>query len=42
MVRRLTAGLRPPDDLTPDGPGFVTLSVVDAAGHSDIVKVFLQ
>ena len=28
--------------LTPDGPGFVTLSVVDARGQSDIVKVFLQ
>jgi penicillin-binding protein 1C len=28
--------------LMPDGPGFVTLSVVDAKGQSDIVKVFLQ
>ncbi len=28
--------------LVPDGPGFVTLSVVDAAGQSDSVKVFLQ
>jgi penicillin-binding protein 1C len=28
--------------LVPDGPGFVTLSVVDAKGQSDIVKVFLQ
>jgi penicillin-binding protein 1C len=27
---------------TPDGPGFVTLSVVDAEGRSDVVKVFLQ
>jgi penicillin-binding protein 1C len=26
----------------PDGPGFVTLSVVDAAGKSDRVTVFLQ
>ena len=26
----------------PDGPGFVTLSVVDAEGRSDSVKVFLQ
>ncbi len=26
----------------PDGPGFVTLSVVDAAGQSDNVKVFLE
>ena len=27
---------------TPDGPGFVTLSVVDAEGRSDKVKVFLE
>ena len=27
---------------TPDGPGFVTLSVVDAEGRSDAVKVFLN
>jgi penicillin-binding protein 1C len=27
---------------TPDGPGFVTLSVVDALGKSDAVKVFLD
>lgn len=26
----------------PDGPGFVTLSVVDAEGRSDAVQVFLQ
>jgi penicillin-binding protein 1C len=26
----------------PDGPGFVTLSVVDAEGRSDTVKVFLD
>ena len=26
----------------PDGPGFVTLSVVDAEGQSDIVRVFLR
>ena len=26
----------------PDGPGFVTLSVVDAAGKSDRVTVFLE
>jgi len=26
----------------PDGPGFVTLSVVDAEGRSDSVKVFLD
>ena len=25
---------------TPDGPGYVTLSVVDAEGRSDLVKVF--
>ena len=28
--------------LRPDGPGFVTLSVVDADGQSDLVKVFLR
>ena len=28
--------------LTPTGPGFVTLSVVDARGQSDLVKVQLQ
>jgi len=27
---------------TPDGPGFVTLSVVDAQGRSDLVRVFLN
>jgi penicillin-binding protein 1C len=27
---------------TPDGPGFVTISVVDAKGRSDLVKVFLE
>ncbi|MND03619.1 hypothetical protein D3C83_235370 [compost metagenome] len=27
---------------TPDGPGFVTLSVVDAEGRSDMVTVFLN
>src|SRR5262249_5329340 len=26
----------------PDGPGYVTLSVVDAEGRSDAVKVFLN
>ena len=26
----------------PDGPGFVTLSVVDAEGRSDNVNVFLE
>jgi penicillin-binding protein 1C len=26
----------------PDGPGFVTLSVVDASGRSDRVTVFVQ
>jgi penicillin-binding protein 1C len=26
----------------PDGPGYVTLSVVDAEGRSDLVKVFLE
>ena len=26
----------------PDGPGYVTLSVVDAAGRSDLVTVFLE
>jgi penicillin-binding protein 1C len=26
----------------PDGPGYVTLSVVDAEGRSDAVKVFLD
>jgi penicillin-binding protein 1C len=30
------------DIWTPDGPGYVTLSVVDAEGRSDSVKVFLQ
>jgi penicillin-binding protein 1C len=28
--------------LNPDGPGYVTLSVVDAEGRSDKVKIFLQ
>lgn len=27
---------------TPDGPGYVTLSVVDATGRSDLVKVFVE
>ena len=27
---------------TPDGPGYVTLSVVDAEGRSDLVKVFIE
>lgn len=27
---------------TPDGPGYVTLSVVDAAGQSDVVTVFVE
>ena len=26
----------------PDGPGYVTLSVVDAEGRSDVVTVFLN
>jgi uncharacterized membrane protein len=26
----------------PDGPGFVTLSVVDSAGRSDRVTVFVE
>ena len=30
------------DSWKPDGPGFVTLSVVDAEGRSDSVKVFLD
>jgi penicillin-binding protein 1C len=30
------------DSWTPDGPGFVTLSVVDAEGRSDSVGVYLQ
>ncbi len=30
------------DSWTPDGPGYVTLSVVDAKGHSDAVKVFID
>jgi penicillin-binding protein 1C len=30
------------DSWQPDGPGFVTLSVVDAEGRSDSVKVFLD
>ena len=30
------------DSWVPDGPGFVTLSVVDAKGRSDSVKVFLD
>jgi penicillin-binding protein 1C len=30
------------DSWTPDGPGFVTLSVVDAKGRSDEVTVFLD
>jgi penicillin-binding protein 1C len=27
---------------TPDGPGYVTLSVVDAEGRSDMATVFLS
>jgi penicillin-binding protein 1C len=27
---------------TPDGPGYVTLSVVDAGGRSDRVTVFVE
>ncbi len=27
---------------TPDGPGYVTLSVVDSGGRSDVVKVFVE
>jgi penicillin-binding protein 1C len=30
------------DTWTPDGPGYVTLSVVDAKGKSDTVKVFIE
>ena len=30
------------DSWTPDGPGYVTLSVVDAKGKSDAVKVFIE
>jgi penicillin-binding protein 1C len=30
------------DTWTPDGPGYVTLSVVDAKGKSDSVKVFIE
>jgi penicillin-binding protein 1C len=30
------------DNWTPDGPGYVTLSVVDAKGQSDAVKVFIE
>jgi len=30
------------ETLVPEGPGFVTLSVVDAEGRSDSVKVFLE
>jgi len=30
------------DDWKPDGPGYVTLSVVDAKGRSDAVKVFIE
>ena len=30
------------DSWTPDGPGFVTISVVDSEGRSDNVKVFLD
>jgi penicillin-binding protein 1C len=30
------------DNWTPDGPGYVTLSVVDAKGRSDAVKVFIE
>ena len=26
----------------PDGPGYVTLSVVDAKGRSDLVRVFVE
>jgi penicillin-binding protein 1C len=28
--------------LAPDGPGYVTLSVVDAEGRSDMATVFLE
>ena len=30
------------DSWTPDGPGYVTLSVVDSKGKSDSVKVFIE
>jgi penicillin-binding protein 1C len=30
------------DSWTPDGPGYVTLSVVDAEGRGDTVTVFLN
>ena len=30
------------DSWNPDGPGFVTLSVVDAEGRGDTVTVFLN
>jgi penicillin-binding protein 1C len=30
------------DNWKPDGPGYVTLSVVDAKGQSDAVKVFIE
>ena len=30
------------DNWTPDGPGYVTLSVVDAQGRGDSVKVLLN
>ncbi|HVW92801.1 MAG TPA: hypothetical protein VHB74_09345, partial [Devosia sp.] len=30
------------DSWTPDGPGFVTLSVIDGEGRSDSVGVYLQ
>jgi len=30
------------DSWTPDGPGFVTISVLDAEGRSDTVRVFLD
>jgi penicillin-binding protein 1C len=30
------------DSWTPDGPGYVTLSVVDAQGRGDSVTVFLN
>ena len=30
------------DSWTPDGPGYVTLSVVDAEGRGDTVTVFLD
>jgi penicillin-binding protein 1C len=30
------------DSWQPDGPGYVTLSVVDSEGRSDSVKVFVE